>query len=233
MQILIILAHPDHNSFNHALAHAIRAVLSERGHQVVFHDLCAEAFEPLLPAGEIPQEGKVTPLIRQHCAELAAADGIVVVHPNWWGQPPAILTGWIDRVFRPGVAYRFDSGDSGEGVPVSLLKARAALVINTSNTPDAREKAAFGDPLERIWRHCIFEVCGVRRIERRVFNVIVTSSREQRHAWLDEARQLAADLFRDDSRKKPSFKEHLLSMPNVGKDEDFERGPQINRPVEL
>ena len=198
MQILIILAHPDPNSFNHALANAIRQVLSDRGHRVVFHDLCAEAFEPLLSAGEIPQHGELTPLIGRHCRELANADGIVIVHPNWWGQPPAILKGWIDRVFRPGVAYRFDSGDSGEGVPVGLLKARAALVINTSNTPDVREKAVFGDPLERIWRHCIFELCGVRSMERRVFNVIVTSSPEQRRAWLDEAGQLVAALFQDD-----------------------------------
>ncbi len=198
MRILLILAHPNSNSFNHALAHAVRKAVMAQGHQVVFHDLHAEAFDPILPTEEIPEHGKVPPLIRQHCAELAAADGIVIVHPNWWGQPPAILKGWIDRVIRPGVAYRFEEGDNGEGVPIGLLKARAALILNTSNTPDAREKAAFGDPLERMWRHCIFELCGVRRVERRMFNVIVTSSPEQRLAWLEEAGQLATDLFGND-----------------------------------
>ena len=70
----------------------------------------------------------------------------MIVHPNWWGQPPAILKGWVDRVFRPGIAYRFVEGDAGEGVPIGLLKASAAVVFNTSNTPDARERFAFGDP---------------------------------------------------------------------------------------
>lgn len=195
MDILIILAHPDPGSFNHALAHAVSHALRSQGHSVVFHDLYAEHFEPLLPKGEIPQGAKIPPDIEWHCAELGGADGIVIVHPNWWGQPPAILTGWIDRVVRPGVAYQFEEGDNGEGVPIGLLKARAALVINTSNTPDGREKAAFGDPLERIWRNCIFELCGVRNFQRRMFNVIVTSTPEQRRAWLEEAQDLAVAVF--------------------------------------
>jgi NAD(P)H dehydrogenase (quinone) len=55
-------------------------------------------------------------VIELHCREIADVDGIIV-HPNWWGQPPAILKGWVDRVLRPGVAYRFLEGDAGEGVP--------------------------------------------------------------------------------------------------------------------
>jgi NAD(P)H dehydrogenase (quinone) len=195
MNILIILAHPDPGSFNHALAQGIRQELCSQGHRVVFHDLCAEGFEPLLTKDEIPQSGSVPPQIERHCAELKAADGIVIVHPNWWGQPPAILKGWIDRVLRPGLAYRFEEGDQGEGIPIGLLKARASLVINTSNTPDAREKSAFGDPLERIWRDCIFHFCGVRNFHRRMFNVVVTSTPAQRLVWINEAQQLAASLF--------------------------------------
>ena len=54
-------------------------------------------------------------LVASHCEELARADGIIIVHPNWWGAPPAVLKGWVDRVFRPEVAYRFLEGDTGEG----------------------------------------------------------------------------------------------------------------------
>ncbi len=161
----------------------------------VFHDLCREAFDPLLPAAEIPQNGPVPESIRQHCAELQSADGIVIVHPNWWGQPPAILKGWIDRVIRPGVAYRFLEGDSGEGVPVGLLKARTALVLNTSNTPDERERKVFGDPLQALWEKCIFALCGVPTVHRRMFNVIATSSPDQRSEWLAQVRHLTAELY--------------------------------------
>jgi putative NADPH-quinone reductase len=133
--------------------------------------------------------------VARHCDDLAAAEGIVVVHPNWWGQPPAILKGWIDRVIRPGVAYEFREGDSGEGVPVGLLRARAALVLNTANTPRERELAAFGDPLEALWKRCIFDLCGVQRVERRTFEVVVTSTPAQRAAWLAAVRDDVARLF--------------------------------------
>ena len=195
MNILVILGHPRPGSLNHAIADAVCGTVRRNGHRAILHDLYAERFDPCLPAGEIPENGVVPDAIRRHCTDLQAADGIVVVHPNWWGQPPGILKGWVDRVIRPGVAYRFDEGDGGEGVPIGLLQARAALVFNTSNTPDAREQAAFGDPLEALWRRCVFGLCGVTRFHRRMFAVAVTSTLEQRRAWLEEAVALTDRTF--------------------------------------
>lgn len=195
MKILIILGHPDPDSLNHAIANAVRDDLQSAGHEVMYHDLYEEGFDPLLKTVEIPETGRINQQIEEHCNDLSSADGIVIVHPNWWGQPPAIIKGWIDRVFRPGIAYRFDEGDSGEGIPVGLLKASAAIVINTSNTQAARELSAFGDPLEAIWRRCIFDLCGVRNFHRRMFCVVVTSTTDQRLAWIDEARKLCRTVF--------------------------------------
>lgn len=195
MNILVILAHPQPASLNHAIADTVCATVKHNGHHAVLHDLYTERFDPCLPAGEIPEDGPVPDAIRRHCDELQMADGIVIVHPNWWGQPPAILKGWVDRVIRPGVAYRFLEGDNGEGVPVGLLKAKMALVFNTSNTPATREQAIFGDPLEAIWKSCVFGLCGITRVERRMFGVVVTSTHEQRRAWLDEAANLTQETF--------------------------------------
>jgi len=110
-------------------------------------------------------------------------------------MPPAILKGWIDRVLRPEVAYRFVEGDKGEGVPVGLLKARAAIVFNTANTPDGREKECFGDPLETLWKKCVFDLCGVKNVHHRTFAVVVTSTPGQRADWLTEARETVQRLF--------------------------------------
>ncbi len=195
MKILIVLGNPNPDSLNHAIAHAVRDDFREGGHEVVFHDLCEEQFAPMLPVQEIPESGELCPQIQAHCEELCSADGIVIVHPNWWGQPPAILKGWIDRVFRPGLAYRFEEDDSGEGVPIGLLRARAAVVLNTSNTPQAREQTAFGDPLEAIWRRCIFDLCGVRTFHRKMFAVVVTSTEQQRMRWIEEAKELCRSAF--------------------------------------
>jgi hypothetical protein len=101
-------------------------------------------------------------------------------------EPAAILKGWVDRVFRPGVAYRFLEGDQGEGVPVGLLPARAALVFNTSNTALERELRVFGDPLETLWKNCIFDLCGVKTFYRRTFSIIVTGTAAERQGWLVE-----------------------------------------------
>lgn len=193
--VIVILGHPDPHSLNHAIAGVVCRTLQANGHHVVFHDLHAERFDPRLPAEEIPEDGVVSDSVRRHCRELQEADGIVIVHGNWWGQPPAVLKGWVDRVVRPGVAYRFEEGDAGDGIPVGLLKAQAALVLNTSNTPDAREQAAFGDPLESLWKRCIFNLCGVRNFHRRTFNVVVTSTFEQRRDWLGETALLVNALF--------------------------------------
>jgi len=194
LKISLILAHPDQNSFNHAIAARVLDALEKNGHRVNYHDLYAQRFEPLLPAGEIPTETDLPGEIKRHCEELAGADGIIIVHPNWWGQPPAILKGWVDRVVRPEVAYRFLEGDDGEGVPEGLLKARAALVFNTSNTPPDREQAVFGDPLQLLWKNCIFDLCGVPRFHREMYTVVVTSTPSQRAAWLEKAAR-AVNLF--------------------------------------
>ena len=194
MLISVILAHPDPKSFNHAIAQMAVKALRTNGHKVFFHDLYQEKFDPLLPAKEILNDAKLPAKIKKHCAEIATADGIVIVHPNWWGQPPAILKGWVDRVIRPGGAYEFLEGDSGEGVPQGLLKAKAALVYNTSNTKLEREKKVFGDPLESIWKNCVFGLCGVTNFHRRMFNVIVTSTEGQRKNWLDSVRK-DIDIF--------------------------------------
>ena len=195
MRISVILAHPNRGSFNHAIADEAASALREAGHTVTVHDLYAEQFDPLLPYGEISRDAVLPLVVAEHCQEISSADGIVVVHPNWWGMPPAILTGWIDRVLRPGVAYRFAETDSGEGIPIGLLKAQAAVIFNTSNTPVLREQEVFGDPLERIWKDCIITFCGIPICNRRMFGVIVTSTQEQRVAWLREVRALVQRTF--------------------------------------
>ena len=186
MKILIVLGHPNENSFTHAIAETAARSLESSGHEVIVRDLYREKFHPCLPTIEIPQQGKVDEKVQPYCDEIQGADGIIIVHPNWWGQPPAIVKGWVDRVFRPGVAYHFLENDGGEGIPVGLLKARFALVFNTSNTPREREMSVFGDPLETVWKNCIFSLCGVNVFYRKTYRVMVTSTSEQRIKWLEE-----------------------------------------------
>jgi NAD(P)H dehydrogenase (quinone) len=205
MKISVILAHPDPNSFNHAIARAVAEQLEKNGQSVFFHDLYAENFDPLLSGEEIRTDASLPQVIKVHCQEIAEAEGITIVHPNWWGQPPAILKGWVDRVLRPGIAYEFLEGDSGEGIPKGLLYAKAAMVFNTSNTEPERERSAFGDPLEMIWKNCVFGLCGVPFFYRRTFSVIITSTETQRRQWLDEVRAMMDSRFpKEKIRRDPN-----------------------------
>lgn len=187
---LLIIANPSPTSFSHAMAKVAQAELARLGHTVAVHDLYAEKFNPVQPTGEADNTHSPDPLIEQHCAELQAADLILVFHPNWWSQPPAILKGWIDRVFRLDTAYGYPAHTGFDGVPVGLLRARQALVFNTSNTPPERETTVFGDPLETLWKTSVFDLCGVGHVVRRMYAPMASSTTEQRQGWLDEVAHL-------------------------------------------
>jgi len=195
MHISIILAHPAKGSFNHAIAKTCNKVLKEMGHAVKLHDLYKENFDPILPEEEIPKDGIIDELVEKYCKEISQADGIIIIHPNWWGQPPAILKGWVDRVLRPGIAYEFKEGDEGEGVPVGLLEAKAGIVFNTSNTTREREENIFLDPLETIWKNCIFYLCGIKSFYRKTYCVMVSSTEEERDLWLKEVEDIMIRYF--------------------------------------
>src|ERR1017187_8638699 len=89
MKISIILAHPNPGSFNHAIATTASDSLCRNGYEAVLHDLCQEQFPPLLTAAELQKDARLEPVVARHCREITGADGIIIVHPNWWGMPPA------------------------------------------------------------------------------------------------------------------------------------------------
>jgi NAD(P)H dehydrogenase (quinone) len=190
MKILVIIGHQNPDSFCHAIARAAIDKLAAAGHEVVYHDLYDEEFDPILRHDEVIGQGELDPVIEQHCQEVLDADGYVVVHPNWWGQPPAMLKGWVDRVIRQGVMYEFTT----EGV-VGKLVGKTALVLTTSNTPRDLELQFFGDPLENLWNACTFKFCGVEDFTRRNFESIILSTLEQRKGWLAEVTELVEQRF--------------------------------------
>lgn len=195
MKISVILGHPYENSYNAAIAQTVVETLKENGHSVLFHDLYQEKFNPVIPKAELASDQSEDPLVLRHQQEIREADGIIIIHPNWWGQPPAILKGWIDRILREEIAYTFPEGDNGGGLPIGLLKARTGLVFNTSNTPKKREEEVFGDPLERLWKDCIFDFCGVKVFDRIMFRVVADSSENDRKEWLLKASEMVNRYF--------------------------------------
>lgn len=191
MKVQIIVCHPNDQSFNHAIANRVKEVFETNGDDVIFHDLYQEKFYPVLTYEEI--EGDTNdPLVGRYIQDLIQSDVLIIVHPNWWGKPPALLSGWIDRVLKFHIAYTFPKGEEG-GKPIGLLKLKKAIVFNTANTTNDREEEVFGNPLELIWRNCVFDFCGVQNVKRKVFTVVVDSTLEQRNKWLEEVELIIAE----------------------------------------
>ncbi|HET8984867.1 MAG TPA: NAD(P)H-dependent oxidoreductase [Trueperaceae bacterium] len=197
--VLVVLAHPDPESLNEAIAEAAVAAAREAGGEPVVHHLYRDGFDPRLPASELPAPrppearrpdgGGVRrrvyfadPVAARYATDLQAADVIVVVHPVWFFHLPAVLKGWVDRIVREDVA--FEMGATGE--VTALLQARSALIVTTANSSPATEAALLGAPLDTYWRTIVFGPAGVRTVERLTLSHVRTSEAGTRATWLAE-----------------------------------------------
>lgn len=186
MKASVILAHPYPKSFNHAIFSTVTNTFQENGILPYSHDLYREGFNPVLSIDELGSDKSEDVLVNQYAKELVESDFLVFIHPNWWGQPPAILKGYIDRVIRPPYAYDFPQDGSAGGLPIEKLSGKFAVVYNTSNTESNREIDYFGDPLENIWEKCVFGFLGIKKYHRKMFTIIADSSDAERENWLKE-----------------------------------------------
>ncbi len=190
VQVLIILCHPGRASFNHAAAAVTRRTLEELGHTVVFHDLYAEGFNPVLSAAELLRRYSLDETVQTHTRELEESAGLVILHPDWWGQPPAVLKGWIDRVFRPGIAYEFEGAEFSQKSKVNLLAGKRGLVLCTTDSTDEESARR----LQRLWNESILGYCGMSSTCV-VFTGMHQTAPAERQAYLDRVRQSVTDTF--------------------------------------
>ncbi|SDU18738.1 NAD(P)H-dependent oxidoreductase [Stappia sp. ES.058] len=132
MRCLIVSAHPDANSHTARLAGFVNEELARLGHDAGVADLYAEGFQPVMTKEErttyySADTARLT--IEDEAERLLEADALVLVFPTWWFGPPAILKGWFDRVWAPGIAFELQ----GEGTTPLLLRLRQVLMITTLN----------------------------------------------------------------------------------------------------
>ena len=136
MRLLFIHAHPVPESFNTALCTAAIDTARAMGHEVRLIDLHAEGFNPVMSADErrtYHDNGPAPPDVAPHIAALHWAEGLIFVYPTWWYAQPAILKGWMDRVWRPGVTFTVPS--PGEPMRPALTHVRLIGVITTLGSP--------------------------------------------------------------------------------------------------
>lgn len=182
-KVLVVVGHPNAApSFNGAIAQTACNALVAQGYEPVLRDLYAEKFDPMMPFDETTRSVAEAPAeIRAEMDAVKEAVGLIFVHPNWWGTPPAILKGWIDRVLRNGFAYGFTEKGPWQGLGDKIVQ-----IFSTSNTPRDVELNVYGDPLENFWKTIVFGLCGSKSFERRNFEQIILSDDAARKEWLAE-----------------------------------------------
>lgn len=131
--VLIIYAHPGEGSFNHALLNRIAGTVTANGHACKVLDLYAMDYNPVMTAAEA--KGSISDDTRQYQQMIANATDIVFIFPVWWFRSPAILEGFIDKVFTPKFAYRFKPLIGTYGMPVPLLSDKKVTAFITHGAP--------------------------------------------------------------------------------------------------
>jgi NAD(P)H dehydrogenase (quinone) len=192
MKILVVYAHPHPESFNHAILEKFVEGLQSKNHEVEVLDLYALGFNPLLTAADLAslQGGEVPADIKAQQAKVARAEGLAFIFPIWWSSMPALLKGWIDRVFSLGFAYAFTE----EG-PVGLLKQQKALLITTSGGDQAFfDHSGIQKAIQMTVDLGIFGFTGIQKVQHEFFYNVVQSDPAVREKYLQKAHSLGLEF---------------------------------------
>lgn len=160
MRCLIVLAHPLDESLNHRFAALAHSELAAAGHDVSLIDLYDEDFDPRLTRAErAAHYGPVHDhsAVASHVEALRETEMLVLVFPTWWYGLPAILKGWFDRVFAPGVA--FDHGKDFGPIAPRLDTLKRVVAITTLGSPWWADFFVMHRPVRRILKTAVIGAC--------------------------------------------------------------------------
>ncbi len=188
MNTLLVYAHPNPLSFNAALAKVVQEEISKLGGPIKVKDLYAMNFNPVLSEKDFQgyHTGQVGEDVKQEQSDVAWADLVILLGPVWWHSVPAIMKGYIDRVFSIGFAYKY----TAQG-PEGLLKGKKGLLITTSGSDQkAAERTGMLTTLQNSLAGATFGFTGFQEHKHHNFFAVPTVSDETRKQMLTEMREL-------------------------------------------
>ncbi|MDR2188702.1 MAG: NAD(P)H-dependent oxidoreductase [Azonexus sp.] len=160
MKCLVVIAHPVTDSLCQAMAQSAISTLTAKGHEVIIEDLYLSDFSPALTASERRSYYSPTfdaAAVQDQIHRLLTAEGLVLVFPTWWFSFPAILKGWFDRVWAPGIAYDHAT-DFGPIKPL-LQNLRKTLAITSLGSPWWIDRFILRQPVKRILKVALLGAC--------------------------------------------------------------------------
>ena len=179
-KILIIQGHPAEQSLCEALAKEYEQGAQESGNTVRILTVRDLKFDPVLHEGyKVIQPLEADLILAQN--EIKSADHIVIIFPTWWGGMPALLKGFIDRVFLPGFAFKSHQGSLGWD---KLLKGKSAHIITTMDTPPWYFRVFYRDAGINQMKRTILQYCGVDPVKVTRIGRVKDTTDAWKNAWL-------------------------------------------------
>jgi putative NADPH-quinone reductase len=189
--VAIIIGHPNSQSFCSALATAYKKGAEKSSADVRLIDLSKISFDPNLKFGystgtELEQDLKAAQ------DSIRWADHLVFVYPYWWGSMPAVLKGFVDRVFLPGFAFKYR-----ENSPMwdKLLTGKSAHLIVTMDTPSWYNRLVYKNAGLNVMKRNILQFCGVKPVRITKIGPVRPSSANKRASWLAQVENFGAKLM--------------------------------------
>lgn len=185
-KIALINGHPNHESFNFALAEAYKKGVEDSGaeiKEIIIRDL---DFNPNLQFG-YQRRMDLEPDLLKAWEIIQWADHLVWVHPVWWGGLPAITKGFIDRLFLPGLAFKYRENSVWWD---KFLTDKTAHIITTIDQPGWYYRMFYGRPSINQLKKSTLEFCGVKPVKVTYIGIIKNSKEEQRQKWIENVYSL-------------------------------------------
>lgn len=188
MRHLIIYAHPNENSLNHHLLNTVIETLQYHNEEIIVRDLYNIGFNPVLSLNDMQGQrmGKVSDDVKTEQDHISWAEQITFIYPIWWTGLPAMMKGYIDRVFSYGFAYRYD-----QGIQKGLLKGKKTVIINThGKSHEEYEKTGMDNALTLTSDNGIFIYSGLEIIRHFFFDKADKASPENLKIWKGQIKNL-------------------------------------------
>lgn len=188
MKHLVIVAHPYSKSFGKGIADTIEKEVVSNGSEVRVRDLYEIGFDPVLKGSDLLnlQNGNYAEDIKVEQEHIKWADIITFVYPVWWAGLPAMLKGYVDRVFANGFAFA-----NGETGPYGLLTDKKAILFSTTGFPnEVYQTIGMHKSMEQTSDEAIFKFCGVEIIKHVFFGAIPFSAEENRAQYLEDVKEI-------------------------------------------
>ncbi|AMN38517.1 NAD(P)H-dependent oxidoreductase [Rhodoplanes sp. Z2-YC6860] len=181
-KIMIVVGHPQTNTFCRALGEAYRRGATAAGHTATLFALSEMKFDPILREG-YRKEQMLEPDLQAAYDALAACDHLVLIFPLWCGDMPALLKGFIERVLQPDLIHRQDTDNA---MNWSIFKNKSARVVITMGMPVSIYRFWYGGHALKLITRNILKFIGITPVRHTLFGMIGTSKPETREGWIAE-----------------------------------------------